>query len=141
MKRIFLAILFLGLIVSCDQNSPKRNNPYLPSYNFSAILNLNLPLYSELNSNMVAKRITIEGDIDIVIMKVGGTDYRAFNGNCPNQAPTSCSRLTIEGLYAKCGCEDNYKYSMFDGIGANAQYTMVPYRVEALGGNQIRVYN
>lgn len=141
MKKVFLILAVLSLSFGCSNNTPRNNNPYLPSYNFSAVLNLNLPLYNGLTSNLQPVAITVDGDIDIVIMKVGGSDYRAWNGNCPNQYPTSCSRLSTQGLYAKCGCEDAYQYSMFTGIATGAQYTMLAYRVEVLGNNQIRVYN
>ena len=140
MKRFFLAVACVVLLLSCDKETGRNNNPYLPSYNFSADLNLNLPAYSQLNSDGNALAITVSGDIDVVIMKIG-TEYRAWNGNCPNQSPTSCSRLTASGLTAKCGCDDAYVYSMFDGTALGAQYTMVAYRVQVLGGNNIRVYN
>jgi hypothetical protein len=143
MKKYFLTLVIFGLLCSCDKESGRsNNNPYLPNYSFSAILNLNLPGYSGLNSNLNPTQITVDGDIDIVMMKISSNEYRAWNGNCPNQSPTACSRLSISGLNAKCNCEDAYEYNMFNGIGNNgASYTMVPYRVEVLGNNSIRVYN
>jgi hypothetical protein len=141
MKKYFLTFIFIGLLFGCEKDSGRTyNNPYLPNYNFSATINLNLPSYSGLNSNSYPVAFTVDGDIRIVMMKVAGTDYRAFNGNCPNQSPTACSRLTIDGLYAKCNCEDAYKYSMFDGTAA-AQYGMIPYRVEVINSSTLRVYN
>lgn len=143
MKKYFLTLVIFGLLCSCDKDSGRsNNNPYLPNYSFSAILNLNLPGYSGLNSNLNPTRITVDGDIDIVMMKISSNEYRAWNGNCPNQSPTACSRLSISGLNAKCNCEDAYEYNIFNGIGNNgASYTMVPYRVEVLSNNSIRVYN
>ena len=141
MKKYFLAFILIGFLCSCEKDSGRTyNNPYLPNYSFSTTLNLNLPSYSGLNSNSNPIAITVDGDIHIVIMKVAGSDYRAWNGNCPNQSPTACSRLSIDGLYAKCNCEDAYKYSMYDGTAA-AQYTMIPYRVEVINSSTIRVYN
>ena len=143
MKKYFLTFIIIGLLSSCDKESGRsNNNPYLPNYNFSATLNLNLPSYSGLNSNSNPTPITVDGDIDILMMKISSTEYRAWNGNCPNQSPTACSRLSISGLTAKCNCEDAYEYDMYSGIGNNgASYTLVPYRVEVLGNNTIRVYN
>lgn len=143
MKKYFLNLVIFGLLCSCDKESSRsNNNPYLPNYSFSATLNLNLPSYSQLKFDGNALDFTVDGDINIVMIKVGGSDYRAWNGNCPNQSPTTCSRLSISGLNAKCNCEDAYEYNMFNGIGNNgAAYTMIPYRVEVLGNNTIRVYN
>ena len=142
MKNYFLAFAFLGLLISCEKDSNRRaNNPFLPNYNFSAILNLNLPSYSGLRSNLNPIAVNIEGDIDILIMKVSDNDFRAWNGNCPNQSQTSCSRLSISGLDGKCNCEDAFLYSLFTGIAQNASYPMINYRVEVLGNNSIRVYN
>lgn len=142
MRRFALFSVVFWLISSCGQDTVKRsNNPYLPYYSFSVTLNLNLPLYSALNTNLSPKSITLPNGAQAVIMRVSDSDYRAWNGNCPNQSPTSCSVLSTNGLFAKCGCSDQYQYSMFDGISVNAQYAMVPYRVEVLGNNSIRIYN
>jgi DNA polymerase-3 subunit delta len=45
------------------------------------------------------------------------------------------------GLDAKCGCEDTYRYSLFTGIGQNATYPLVNYRVESLGNNTRQIWN
>jgi hypothetical protein len=142
MKKCFLTIILFGLLISCEKDSNRRTaNPYLPNYSFSAILNLNLPSYSALLSNLNPIAITVEGDIYILIMKGSDNNYLAWNGNCPNQTQTACSRLTITGLDGKCGCEDAYRYSLFTGLGQNATYPLINYRVESLGNNTIRVYN
>jgi nitrite reductase/ring-hydroxylating ferredoxin subunit len=75
-------------------------------------------------------------------MKISDTDYRAWEANCPNQYPSSCSRMIIFGLNAKCPCDD-FEYSLFNGVGMDdeAEYTMKPYRVDILGKNLIRVSN
>ncbi len=142
MKKYSFFLLFLFVAFGCERDSNRRsNNPYLPNYSFSATLNLNLPAYSQLKLDGNALKLTVDGDIDVVIIKVGGSDYRAWNGNCPNQPPTACSKLSIQSGSAKCGCEDGYIYNMYDGRAQNAQYIMVPYRVEVLDINTIRVYN
>lgn len=142
MKNIIPFLMLLLVVFACGQDAVKRtNNPYLPYYSFSVSLNLNLPLYSDLNTNLNAKAITLPNGSKAVIMRVSDSDFRAWNGYCPNQSPSACSVLSISGLFAKCGCDDHFQYSMFDGIGTNAQYTMVPYRVEVLANNSIRVYN
>lgn len=142
MRKYFLILLSVVLLVACEKDSGRTyTNPYLPNYSFSATLNLNLPSYVGLRSNGNPVAFTVDGDIHIVMVKVGGTDYRAWNGNCPNQTPTACSKLSIQSGNAKCNCEDDYRYSLYDGIAPNAQYTLVAYRVEVINSNTIRVYN
>lgn len=142
MKKFLFAFFLLALLASCEKDSTRRtNNPYLPNYGFSVVLNLNLPSYSGLLTPINPIPITIEGDIHLLIMKISDNQYNAWNGNCPNQAPTSCSRLSVSGSNGKCNCDDGFLYSLFTGIGQNATYPLVNYRVEALGNNTIRVYN
>jgi hypothetical protein len=142
MKKFLFAIFLLALFVGCEKDSTRRtNNPYLPNYGFSAVLNLNLPSYSGLLTPVNPIAVTIEGDIDLLIMKVSDNQFYAWNGNCPNQTATACSKLSISGSNGKCNCDDQFLYSLFTGIGQNATYPLVNYRVEALGNNTIRVYN
>jgi len=131
-----LAILFF----SCADGTQRNNNPYLPNYGFSITINKNLPLYSGLNSpiNPIIIRESTAGISGIIAMKISDNDYRAWELSCPNQVPTTCSVMTLNGLNAKCGC-DNFEYSLFTGIG-NAPYTMKPYRVE-VSGDLIRISN
>lgn len=142
MKKYILFSLLLGLLFACSNERPRNNNPYLPSYQFSYPINLNLPQFSSLNSNLFPIAFTEPTGINIIIMKVSGTDYRAWNANCPNQAMTACSRMSLSGLNAKCNCEDAFEYNLFTGVSTNGgQYTMVPYRVEVIDASTVRVYN
>ena len=119
----------------------KVGNSFIPNYTFSTILNLNLPSYSGLLFSVNPIAITVEGDIHLLIMKVSDNQYSAWNGNCPNQSPTICSRLSISGLNGKCNCDDGFLYSLFTGLGQNATYPLINYSVEILGNNTIRVFN
>ena len=142
MKKYILLSLILGLVLACSNDTPRNNNPYLPSYNFSYPINLSLPQFSGLNTNLNPIAFTDPSDINLIIMKVSGTDYRAWNANCPNQSLTSCSKMSLHGLNAKCNCEDIFEYSLFTGVSTNGgQYTMVPYRVEVIDDHTIRVFN
>lgn len=129
------------LFCACSSDNVRYKNPYLPNYNFSIDINENLPLYSGLLSNINPVYINngVAGVKGIIVMRVSSTDYRAWEASCPNQAPSSCSTLHINGIQAVCSC-DEYTYSLFDGTGAY-QYGMKPYRVEVLSDTQIRVYN
>jgi nitrite reductase/ring-hydroxylating ferredoxin subunit len=140
MKKICCVLLLFGLLVSCDKDSPRNKNPYLPDYSFSVSINRSLPLYAGLNSpiNPVFIDIQNAGISGIIAMKISDTDYRAWEASCPNQYPSACSRMSIDGVNAKCSCE-NFAYSLFTGVGGG-QYTMKQYRVEILG-NVLRIYN
>ena len=144
MKKI-IAFLSLSLfILSCTSDNVRYQNPFIPNYNFSITIDANLPLYSGLLSPINPIRITNEnaGANGIIVMKISDTDYRAWEANCPNQYPSACSRMVINGVNAKCPCDD-FEYSLFTGVGIDGEgeYTMKPYRVDILGNNLIRVSN
>ena len=140
MKKTFLLLFLMSLFLGCTKDTVRNTNPYIPNYNFSFVINLNLPQYIGLTSAVNPISLTEPSGITMIVMKISDTEYRAWNDYCPNQSISSCSKLIISGnVNAKCGCE-NYVYSLFTGVG-NAQYTLIPYRVEILGNNSIRVYN
>ena len=137
MKNYFIIVSTLILLLGCTNDSVRNNNPYIPSYGFSYVINLNLNAALTSPGNPVA--LTEPSGIGIIVIKVSDSDYRAWNANCPNHTPSSCSRLIPNSTTAKCSCE-NYEYNLLTGVG-NAQYTLIPYRVEVLNSNSIRVYN
>jgi nitrite reductase/ring-hydroxylating ferredoxin subunit len=144
MKKSIALLSIIVLLLSCSSDSVRYKNPFIPNYNFSINIDANLPTYSRLLSAINPLLITTEnvGANGIIVMKISDTDYRAWEANCPNQYPSACSRMIINGLNAKCPCDD-IEYSLFNGVGIDSQgeYTMKPYRVEILGKNLIRVSN
>lgn len=140
MKKAILFLTLFGLLISCSKDKAKTKNPYLPNYTFSLTVNMNLPLYSGLTSPMNPIPISDSATgVNIIAMKISDTDFRAWNAYCPNQYPSSCSLMTVNGINAKCDC-DNIEYSLFTGIGSG-EYSMVPFSVQILGNNSIRIYN
>lgn len=140
MKKFILILLLFGILIGCSDDKGRTVNPYLPNYAFSFIVNMNLPLYSGLVSPVNPIRITDSAsNITMIVMRVSGNDFRAWDANCPNQYPTPCSLMTVSSPNAKCNCE-NFEYSLFTGIGSG-DYSMKPYYVEVLGNNSIRIYN
>ncbi|PWA04556.1 hypothetical protein [Flavobacterium psychrotolerans] len=137
MNKFLLLSLIMALLMGCTKDTVRNNNPYIPSYSFSYVINLNLN--PSLTLPIVPVTLTEPSGISMIVMKISDTDYRAWNANCPNQYPSSCSKLSVNGVNAKCSC-DALEYSLFTGIGT-AQYTLIPYRIEILGNNSIRVYN
>jgi nitrite reductase/ring-hydroxylating ferredoxin subunit len=139
MKKYFL-ILIVAFLFSCNKDKTVTPNQYIPEYSFSTIINTSLPSYSNLQfpSNPVLITNAGAGIKGIIVMKVGTDDYRAFEASCPNQYPTDCTLLTINGINAKCPC-DGVEYSLYTGIGSG-QYPLKAYKIEVLGAN-LRVYN
>ncbi|MGH2664592.1 Rieske (2Fe-2S) protein [Flavobacterium sp.] len=139
-KYLFLVVALIAL--SCSKDRIANSNPYLQNVGFSKEINTNLPSYNGLQfpSNPILITDPDAGIKGIIVMKVGTNDYRAYEASCPNQYPSDCSRMTLDGINAKCPCE-NYEYSLFTGVGS-AQYPLKAYRVEANSdGSVIRVYN
>lgn len=140
MKRL-LGLLFVVFFVSCHKDRAINNNQYLQNVSFSKEINTNLPAYNGLQfpSNPVLITDAGAGIQGIIVMKAGGgNDYRAWEASCPNQYPVSCSRLSINGINAKCTC-DNTEYNLYTGIGGQP-YPLKQYRVEVIGAI-VRVYN
>lgn len=141
MKKIFIIVLFIGFFTNCTKDKVRNVNPFLPDYSFSYPINLNLPFFNQLTSNINPMYINAQGVgiKGVIVIRISDSEYRAWEAACPNQAPTDCSTMKIVGLDAKCDC-DNLKYSLFTGVGTG-QYTMKPYQVEILNNSNIRVYN
>ena len=143
MKRIFC---FLGLFIvffSCDRDiQTDNNNPYLPNYSFEVILNMSFPQYSSLAfpSNAVYVNSAGAGIRGLIVFNAGSGNFLAYDAACPNQPLTDCSTMTINGINAKCPCDDA-EYSLFTGLAAGKQYPMKAYRVQMIDATTIKVYN
>lgn len=127
------------LFFSCSDNGFNNKNPYIPNYNFSVTFDLNYPAYSNLKfaTNAVYYAGSDVGPKGIYIFNTG-SGYNAFDAACPNQALSSCSTLSLNGINLICPCDDE-EYSLFTGQG-KLQYPLKQYRVEVIR-NIIRVYN
>jgi nitrite reductase/ring-hydroxylating ferredoxin subunit len=144
MKKLVAFLALTLLFLSCSSDSVRYKNPFIPNYGFTITIDANLPSYSKLLSAINPLFIFdgTSGANGIIVMKISDTDYRAWEANCPNQYLSECSRMIINGVNAKCPC-DNIEYSLFNGVGLNGEgeYTMKPYRVDILTKNVIRVSN
>lgn len=140
MKKYFTLFTLAILLFSCHKDNVVVNNQYLQNISFVKDINTSLPSYNNLQypSNPVLITDAGAGIQGIIVMKVGENDYRAWEASCPNQYPTSCSKLSINGLNAKCSC-DSFEYNLFTGDGGK-QYGLKAYRTE-INGAVIRVYN
>ena len=143
MKRFFIIIL-IGFLVSCSKNDHDKNCNFLADVGVNRSINLSFPEYGSLQFTSNSVLIHNEGINGIIIINVGNSSFRAWEATDPNHAPiSSCSRLTINGVNATCGCADANEYSLFTGqsIGVNLQCGLKEYRVESIGNNTLLITN
>ncbi|AWX44154.1 hypothetical protein HME9304_01154 [Flagellimonas maritima] len=145
--RRFWSCIFLTFIISCDSNDTNRN-PFLQEVSFRFELNLNLPLYNNLNTigNPVFVGNSGVGTRGAFVMKTSiDNNFIAFEASCPNHAPNNCSTMEIDGQNVVCQCED-FTYSLFTGQqlnrpdDGNRYYDLLFYRT-TLSGNTVTVFN
>lgn len=133
-------VVLIASTLGCNKERINNNNPFLANYGFSIQVNMNLPLYSNLQfaGNSVKVDEFGVGNRGIIVFNTGG-GYVAFDGACPNQPLSTCSTLTLSGATATCPC-DNAVYSLFDGRAPGLMYPLKQYRAE-LNGNTIVISN
>lgn len=142
MKKCFSIVLLAVLVfIGCNKDDDNRNiNPFLPNYNFSMDINMDLPSYSTLQFAGNAVFANQPGAInDVIILNTGG-GFTAFEATCPNQAITQCSFMNIQGINAVCPC-DEAEYSLYTGLALNKQYPLKQYRVTVVSPKFIRISN
>lgn len=143
MKRQIIYFSLFIILISCSKDSAiNNNNPFLPNYPVDLTINLNLPEYNNLQfvSNSVYINNGAAGIRGVFVFNAGSNNYVAFDAACPNQALSSCSTMTINGIKAVCACDDA-EYSFFTGQAPDKQYPMKQYRVQQVNATTLRVYN
>lgn len=141
MKKILPLLFVIIAILGCSDDDVRTRNPFLPNYAVNVEINLNLPLYSDLNYAGNAVLITqgSAGINGIILFNAGGS-FLAWEATCPNQIPETCSVLQISEPNATCPCDD-VDYSLYTGLpNAALKYGLLQYRTEVTG-NVIRVFN
>ena len=142
----FLFLIFTALLFSCE-NDPGNRNPYLQEVGFSFELNLNLPLYNNLNNigNPIYVGNAGVGTRGAFVMQVTSGQYFAFEASCPNHVPNDCSTMQLDGIEVECSCE-GFRYNLFNGQQINRPddgmryYDLLFYRA-TLRGNSVIVTN
>ena len=135
-------MLLLGVvfIASCTKDEWNNQNPYLPDYAVNVPINMNLPLYTKLQYAGNAVLINGYGVNGIIVVNTG-TGFRAFEATCSNHGVSGCSKLTLDGVEAKCSCSDGLVYNLFLGLATtDAEYPLKEYRVSQSGA-MLTVYN
>jgi len=123
----YVLILFFILISSCSKNEINRN-PFLQNISFEKTINLNLPKYDDLNYNGGAVYINSGGIKGLILFNFSNQIF-AWEASCPNQYPSSCSTMEIDGVQTICNCDDS-KYSLATGqllSGSGSEF--LPYEI------------
>jgi nitrite reductase/ring-hydroxylating ferredoxin subunit len=144
-KKLFF-LIFMTLLFSCESDGTNRN-PFLPESNFRFELNLNLPLYNDLNNigNPVFVGNNGVGVRGAFVMRTSSDTFFAFEASCPNHAPNECSTMNLDGQNVSCSCED-FEYSLFTGQHLNRPddggryYDLLFYRA-VQSGNSVIISN
>src|SRR5690554_2317654 len=141
MKKYFLWLIScLFLTIACEKDEWYHQNPYLPDYAVNLTLNTNLPLYNKLQYPGNVVYVAGYGINGLLVINTG-TGIRAFEATCANHGVSSCSKLILDGVEAKCGCSDELIYNLYLGLATTeAQYPLKEYRV-VQEGNSITIYN
>jgi nitrite reductase/ring-hydroxylating ferredoxin subunit len=138
--RFLLLLIFFGTF-SCSKNQ-LNNNPYLQDISFEKVINLNLPQYDNLKYSGGSIYLPSGGIKGLLLFNIN-EQIMAWEASCPNQYPSSCSKMTINGVQSICSCED-FKYSLATGqILSNSEkesYRMKLYYSEK-NGNSVRISN
>ncbi|MDT0678431.1 hypothetical protein [Autumnicola musiva] len=143
MKRAILVSITVFFMMSCSSEDDNyQNNPNLVDLNIQLQLNLNLPEYNNLQypgNSYVTYNYGIKG---IVIYNLNNSQYIALELSDPNHPPGECSAMVVDGITAKCRCDDGNEYNILTGeqTAGEGRFAMKPYRVERRG-NIIEVYN
>jgi nitrite reductase/ring-hydroxylating ferredoxin subunit len=139
MKHVLILIVIL--MCSCSKNEINRN-PYLQNISFEKTINLNLPQYDDLNYNGGAVYLNSGGIKGLILFNFSNQIF-AWEASCPNQYPSSCSTMKIDGVQTVCNCDD-YKYSLATGqllsSSETNSYPMKLYFSEK-NGNSVRISN
>lgn len=141
-----LRILVLFLVIcfsSCEDDDVRQQNPNLLNVQFDIVLNLNFPQYSQLN--FAGNAIYVGGQgigNDGIIVVNTGSGFVAWDASDPNEFPSNCTRLQINGLSASSTCQNPNSYSLVTGqpLEDGLQFSLLSYRVSDNNGS-IRVFN
>jgi nitrite reductase/ring-hydroxylating ferredoxin subunit len=142
MKKYILLMVAVIAVAGCNSDDYNYRNPNLPDYNFSIDIDMNLPLYYELEFTGNPVYIGQAGiGINGIIVTNTGSGFSAFEASCPNQPLSDCSMLGINGINAICPCDD-VEFNLFTGLpSTEVKYSLKPYRVQQTGPKTLRVYN
>ena len=143
MKMKFLSLFFVLCLMGCSSDDRRQNNPNLLNVQFDIVLDLNLPEYSPLNfaGNAIYVGVPGIGNDGIIVVNTGSS-FVAWDASDPNEIPSDCTRLVIDGFNASSTCQNPNSYSLVTGqpLEDGLQYALLNYSVNA-NANSVRVFN
>nr|WP_298000807.1 hypothetical protein [uncultured Flavobacterium sp.] len=140
MKKILALLVTVFFLAACSKDDWDNRNPYLPEIAVNLPINTALPTYNKLQYPGNAVFIGGYGINGILVINTG-TGIRAFDATCANHAVSSCSKLTLNGIEATCGCSEALVYNLYLGLPTtDAQFPLKEYRVSQ-SGTMITIYN
>lgn len=132
MKQLLALFICVVLFVSCSTDSADNDrNPNLIDLNFNISYNLTLPQYNQLNFTGNSFQDYGIGITGINVYYLSNNQYIAFELSDPNHPVIECSTLVVNGIEARCQCDDNNVYNLISGeqtAGTQGQFTLKPYR-------------
>ena len=132
----FIFVLTLLLLMTCKKNDDNfiNNCNFLQSVHVDRTINLNLPLYSQLQFTSEIVLIENLGIGGVYVINTGA-NFRAFDAFDPNHIPDNCSFMDRNGTFITCGCEDENTYNLFTGFSEGGQLpcALQEYRVTENG--------
>jgi len=136
LKKIFVLGLFL-LLANCSNNENLAN--CIASLPINITTDLNNPQL--INAQTPGGHVILNGGLrGVVLFNKNGTDFVAFDLNCPSR--TCNEPMTFENRLLKCPCDDN-TYSVDFGGAPQTDDTLCPaieYQV-LRNGSAIRITN
>ncbi len=136
-KHVYILIITL-LICGCSNEKDFIQDVYV-----NEIIDLNLPIYSELNT--AGNSMFLEGGIEgIIIYKGIGREYKIYDRKCSYEPSLTCSRIdsVYSGIaWCKC-CPSAFDINNSgDPINAPALLPLKKYQWSLDDNNILRIFN
>jgi len=139
MKRALIILLSITLL-SCATGDDE-NNPILPNPVVNLTLNLNLPLYQDLQFDSTSVFIENQGVKGIFVYRFSENNILAWDAACPHLAPSECTAMSLVGVKIICSCDES-EFSILDGSPlSGTPYAMKQYRATYNSNNTITITN
>ncbi|WP_343767262.1 hypothetical protein [Gangjinia marincola] len=141
--RKFLFLFSLILVFSnCESDDARTDNPFLLDVNVNVFIDLSLPQFNPLQFPNQPIYISGAGNKGLIVNNRGNGSFDAYDASDPNHAPNNCSTLSIDGIVATCGCEDENAYNIVTGgPQTDLQYPLLRYRVLDNEDGTLRITN
>ena len=142
LKKLKIIIVVVFIFMGCSKsNNYDASCNFLADINIVTSLNLNLSQYNQLTFPSNPVYVPNIGNGGVIVNNTG-VGYVAFDAADPNHAFSECSILSINGIEAVCGCENN-KYNLVTGQpmeNPELRCSLKPYLVES-NGNTLYISN